>query len=326
MFLYRGDYPTIEETPVRIVRFHRYGGPEVLRIEQAPEPLPEAGQLLVRAEAIGVTLPAVRKVRGEGERAPLPGTLGGEVAGQVIAVGPQVTDYAVGDRVTALAFTGAYADVVVAPTLTASHIPDHADCAQAVALIRSGHVALAALATAQPTPAESVLITGAASGVGHLAVQLAKLQGVKRVVAAVSTVDKADFLQGLGADEVVAYRAEHWGEPVDVVLDAVGGELLPRAIAAVRAGGRLIFFNSGGGTVPAFDLLAGSKTITGLTMARFANTQRELYDRHHRQLWQLHRTGQLRAVIDAEVPLPNVADALRIIEARANRGKVIVRP
>ncbi|MEV8515122.1 zinc-binding dehydrogenase [Dactylosporangium sp. NPDC051484] len=171
-----------------------------------------------------------------------------------------------------------------------------------------------------------MLITGAASGVGHLAVQLAKIHGVQRVVAAAGTAEKRAFLRDLGADEVVTYADEHWGEPVDVVLDAVGGDILPRAIAALRPGGRLIFFNSGGGTVSAFDLLAGSKTITGLTMARFASTQPELYHRHHEQLWLLHRTGQLRVAIHAEIPLSDASSAHEIIEARANQGKVILRP
>ncbi|MGW5672242.1 quinone oxidoreductase family protein [Micromonospora sp. NPDC003776] len=311
---------------MRTVRFHQYGGPHVLRLEEAPQPVPGPGELLIRTEAIGVTLPAVRKVRGEGDRAPLPGTLGGEVAGRVIDVGSQVTDYAVGDRVTALAFADAYADVVVAPTSTASHIPDHADCVSATALVRSGHVALAALETAHLTSAESVLITGAASGVGHLAVQLAKIHGVRHVGAAAGDPRKAAFLRGLGADEVVTYDDESWGEPVDVVLDAVGGDLLPRAIAALRPGGRLIYLNSGGGTISAFDLLAGSKTVTGLAMARFAGTQPELYRRHHEQLWRLHRAGQLRVAIHAVIPLSDAASAHEIIEARANQGKVILRP
>ncbi|MEU8237682.1 zinc-binding dehydrogenase [Actinoplanes missouriensis] len=311
---------------MRSVRYHQYGGPEVLRLEEVPEPEPGPGQLLVRAEAIGVTLPAIRKVGGEGERTALPGTLGGEVAGRVIAVGPQVTGYAIGDRVVGLAFTDAYADVVVVPTFTASLVPDEADCTQAVALVRSGHVALAALATADLTEADSVCITGAASGVGHLAVQLAKLQGVKRVTAAVSSTAKADFLSRLGADEVVTYDDAQWGDPVDVVLDAVGGELLPRAVAALRPGGRLIFFNSGGGTVPAFDLLAGSKTITGMTMARFAATRRRLYEDHHQQLWHLHHAGRLHVAIHAEVALSDAAEALRIIEARVNCGKVVLVP
>lgn len=276
-------------------------------------------------EAIGVTLPSVRKVRG-GDRTPLPGVLGGEIAGRVVALGSDVTGFAVGDRITSLSFTGSYAELALAPAVLASRIPDGASAVQAVALVRGGHVALAALATAHPSAAESVLITGAASGVGHLAVQLAKIQGVGRVVAAVSSAAKAGFLRDLGADEVVTYGSDDWGEPVDVVLDGVGGDLLPRAVAALAPGGRLIFFNSGGGSVPAFDLLAGSKTITGLTMARFSQTRRELYDRHGEGLWRLALSGCLRPVVHAEFPLSDAARAHEVIEARANLGKVVLLP
>ncbi|MFI9100177.1 zinc-binding alcohol dehydrogenase family protein [Streptomyces fildesensis] len=311
---------------MRRVRFYEYGGPEVLRVEEAEEPTAGPGELLVRTEAIGVTLPSVRKVRGEGGGTPLPGILGGEVAGEVVALGPGVTDFAVGDRVTSLTFTGSYTELAVAPAVMAGRLPDGASAVQAVALVRSGQVALAALATARPAPAESVLITGAASGVGHLAVQLAKIQGVERVVAAVSSPAKADFLRAQGADEVVLYDSEDWGEPVDVVLDGVGGDLLPRAVAALAPGGRMVFFGSGGGTVPAFDLLAGAKTITGLTMARFSTTQRELYDRHGELLWELALSGRLRPAVHAEIPLAEAARAHEIIEARANCGKVVLLP
>lgn len=311
---------------MRRVRFYEYGGPEVLRVEEAEEPTAGPGELLVRTEAIGVTLPSVRKVRGEGGGTPLPGILGGEVAGEVVALGPGVTDFAVGDRVTSLTFTGSYTELAVAPAVMASRLPDGASAVQAVALVRSGQVALAALATARPAPAESVLITGAASGVGHLAVQLARIQGVQRIVAAVSSPAKEDFLRAQGADEVVLYDSENWGEPVDVVLDGVGGELLPRAVAALAPGGRMVFFGSGGGTVPAFDLLAGAKTITGLTMARFSTTQRELYDRHGDLLWELALSGRLRPAVHAEIPLAEVARAHGIIEARANCGKVVLIP
>ncbi|MCZ4102757.1 quinone oxidoreductase family protein [Streptomyces sp. H39-C1] len=311
---------------MRRVRFYEYGGPEVLRVEEAEEPTAGPGELLVRTEAIGVTLPSVRKVRGEGGGTPLPGILGGEVAGEVVALGPGVTDFAVGDRVTSLTFTGSYTELAVAPAVMASRLPDGASAVRAVALVRGGQVALAALATARTAPAESVLITGAASGVGHLAVQLARIQGVQRIVAAVSSPAKADFLRAQGADEVVLYDSENWGEPVDVVLDGVGGDLLPRAVAALAPGGRMVFFGSGGGTVSAFDLLAGAKTITGLTMERFSTTQRELYDRHGELLWELALSGRLRPAVHAEIPLAEVARAHEIIEARANRGKVVLIP
>jgi NADPH:quinone reductase len=313
---------------MRRVRFHAYGGPEVLRVEDAEPPVPGPGDLLVRTEAIGVTLPCVRRLRGDGKGGgdPLPSTPGGEIAGEVVALGPDVTGFTVGDRVTSLTLTGSYTELALAPAFLASRIPEGASTVEAVALVRSGHVALAALSTAAPRGTESVLITGAASGTGHLAVQLAKLQGVPRVVAAVGSAAKAEFLRGLGADEVVTYDQESWGEPVDIVLDGVGGELLPRALAALAEGGRLVFFNSGGGTVPAHELLAGSKTVTGLTMRRFATVHRELYEQHRAQLWELARSGRLRAAVHAELPLEQAAKAHEIIEARANLGKVVLRP
>ncbi|MGY5134018.1 quinone oxidoreductase family protein [Streptomyces nigrescens] len=314
---------------MRRVRFHSYGGPDVLRVEEtAEEPVPGPGELLVRTEAIGVTLPCVRRVRGDGNGGgdPLPSMPGGEIAGTVVALGPDVAGFAPGDRVTSLTFTGSYTELALAPAFLASRIPDGASAVEAVALVRSGHVALAALSTAAPRGAESVLITGAAGATGHLAVQLAKLQGVPRVVAAVSSAAKAEFLRGLGADEVVTYDQESWGAPADIVLDGVGGELLPRALAALAPGGRLIFFNSGGGTVPAYELLAGDKTITGLTMRRFSTVQRELYEEHRAQLWELAGSGRLRAAVHAELPLDEAAKAHEIIEARANLGKVVLRP
>ncbi|QIK05678.1 zinc-binding dehydrogenase [Streptomyces sp. ID38640] len=314
---------------MRRVRFHSYGGPDVLRVEEtAEEPVPGPGELLVRTEAIGVTLPCVRRVRGDGNGGgdPLPSMPGGEIAGTVVALGPEVTGFALGDRVTSLTFTGSYTELALAPTFLASRIPDGASAVEAVALVRSGHVALAALSTAAPRGTESVLITGAAGATGHLAVQLAKLQGVPRVVAAVSSAAKAEFLGGLGADEVVTYDQESWGAPADIVLDGVGGELLPRALAALAPGGRLIFFNSGGGTVPAYELLAGDKTVTGLTMRRFSTVHRELYEEHRAQLWELAGSGRLRAAVHAELPLDEAAKAHEIIEGRANLGKVVLRP
>ena len=310
---------------MRQVRFYEYGGPEVLRVEEAQAPEPGPGELLVRTEAIGVTLPSVRRVRGEGG-GPLPGVVGGEIAGPVLAVGPGVTEFRTGDRITSLTFTGSYAELVTAPAVMASRIPDHASAVQAVALVRSGHVALAALAAAAPNGAESVLITGAASGVGHLAVQLAKIAGIQRVVAATSSAAKEGFLRDLGADETVTYASSDWGEPVDVVLDGVGGDLLPRGLAALRPGGRMVFFGSGGGTVPASELLAGSKTITGLAMAQFFRLHRELYDRHGAELWALASAGRLRTAVHAEIPLTEAARAHQIIEARANLGKVVLLP
>ncbi|GAA2487037.1 quinone oxidoreductase family protein [Winogradskya humida] len=306
---------------MRRVRYYEHGGPEVLTVEQAADPVPGQGELTVRPESIGVTLPAVRMVRDP--KSPLPGVLGGEVAGEVLAVGEGVTGFSVGDRVVSLPFTGSYAELVVVPAVMTTHLPQGSSASQAVALVRSGHVALAALSVANVKPEESVLVTAAAGGVGHLAVQLAKLQGVPRVVAAVGDLAKGDFLRELGADEVVRYGDD---VQVDVVLDGAGGELLGTALKAVRPGGRLVFFNSGGGTIDASDLLGGAKTVTGMAVRHFAAAHRDLYDQHHDLLWKLARDGRLRPAVHAELPLGDAAEAHRIIETRRNLGKVVLKP
>ncbi|WP_329413234.1 zinc-binding dehydrogenase [Nocardia vinacea] len=307
---------------MRRVQYQRSGGPEVLEVVSAEVPTPGPGELLVRVDAVGVTLPVVRKVREPRE----PIALGGEVAGEVVAVGEGVTSCMPGYRVTGLVFGHGYADYALLSAAMASPIPDGASAVDAVALVRSGLVALGALDAANPKADESALITAAASGVGHLALQLARVRGAARVVAAVSDLAKADFLRGLGADEVVAYDQESWGEPVDYVLDAVGGDLLTPAIGALAPGGRLVAYSSGGGTIQAYDLLVGAKSVIGFQLARIARNSPDLYEHWRQELWQYFASGLLRPVVHAEFPLEDAAEAHAVIENRSNLGKVILIP
>ncbi|MEV6670719.1 zinc-binding dehydrogenase [Streptomyces sp. NPDC051162] len=309
---------------MRRVRYHENGGPEVLRVETTDVPRPGPGELLLRTEAVGVTLPVVRKVREGG--LPLPASLGGEVAGEVVALGPEVTGFAVGDRVTGLCFADGYADHSLLHSSMASPVPDSASATDAVALVRCGLVALGAHDAARPAEGESVLVTAAASGVGHLAVQLARARGAKRVVGAVSSAAKAGFVRSLGADEVVTYDALADVAPVDIVLDAVGGELLSPALAALAPGGRLVAYSSGGGTIEAYDLLVGAKSAIGFQMGLVARHRPTLMEQWRRDLWELFAAGRLRPRIHAELPLEEAAEAHRIIESRVNLGKVVLRP
>ncbi|MFI7401954.1 zinc-binding alcohol dehydrogenase family protein [Streptomyces sp. NPDC049541] len=305
---------------MRRVRYESTGDP--LLLEEAPVPDPGPGELLVRCEAVGVTLPVVRKVTEAAE--PIP--LGGEIAGEVVAVGEGVARFRTGDRVTGLCFGHGYADFALLNEAMASPIPDGASAVDAVALVRSGLVALGALETARPEPGETALVTAAASGVGQLAVQLAKVRGAARVVGAVSDTGKADFVRSLGADDVVAYGDDSWGDPVDYVLDAVGGELLTPAVAALAPGGRLVAYSSGGGTIQAYDLLVGAKSVIGFQMARIARGKPELYERWRQELWQLFGAGALKPAVHREFALEDAAKAHAVIESRSNLGKVVLRP
>ncbi|MGW5615374.1 quinone oxidoreductase family protein [Streptomyces sp. NPDC003877] len=305
---------------MRRVRYESRGGP--LFVEEAPVPGPGPGELLVRAEAIGVTLPVVRKVTEAAEPVPL----GGEIAGEVTAVGEGVTRFSTGERVTGLCFGHAYADFALLHEATASPLPRDATAVTAVALVRSGLVALGALEAARPEPGEAALVTGAASGVGHLAVQLARTRGAGRVVGAVSDPAKARFVRDLGADRVVTYDDDSWGTPADYVLDAVGGELLTPALAALAPEGRLVAYSSGGGTVRAYDLLAGAKSVIGFQLARIARGRPELYEQWREELWSLFAAGELGPAVHGEFALEDAAKAHGEIEARSNLGKVVLIP
>ncbi|MGO4753192.1 zinc-binding alcohol dehydrogenase family protein [Streptomyces sp. 2MCAF27] len=307
---------------MRRIRYEHIGGPEALFQEEVPPPEPGAGELLVRIEAIGVTLPVVRKVR-EGAQ-PIP--LCGELAGEVVHVGEGVSGYAPGDRVTGLCFGHGYAEYALLHTAMASPIPAGATAKDAVALVRSGVVALGALEAARPEKGESVLVTAAASGVGHLTLQLARLRGASRVVAAVGDPAKADFVRSFGADAVVTYDQGDWGEPVDIVLDAVGGELLTPAVKALAPGGRLVAYSSGGGTIEAYDLLVGGKSAIGFQVAIVARTQPQRYAGWIEELWRLFGEGALRPAVHAEFALADAARAHATIEGRANQGKVVLVP
>ncbi|WP_194815367.1 zinc-binding dehydrogenase [Nocardia sp. XZ_19_385] len=306
---------------MRRVGYERSGGPEVLELSSAEVPTPGPGELLVKVQAIGVTLPVVRKVRESAD--PIP--LGGEIAGEVVAIGDGVTGYTPGYRVTGLCFGHGYADYAILAARMASPIPDGASAVDAVALVRSGLVALGAIDSARPESGETALITAAASGVGHLAVQLARVRGASWVVGAVSDAAKSDFVRGLGADEVVTYDQSSWGKPADYALDAVGGELLKPALGALTPGGRLVAYSSGGGTIEAYDLLVEAKTVIGFQIRRIAEGKPDVYDHWRQELWQYFASGQLRPV-HTEFPLEDAAQAHALVESRANLGKVVLIP
>ncbi|MFI9061031.1 zinc-binding alcohol dehydrogenase family protein [Streptomyces sp. NPDC053429] len=304
------------------VRYEVNGGPEVLFGEEAEVPRPADGELLVRVEAIGVTLPTVRKVRESSE--PMP--LGGEVAGTVEALGAGVTGFAVGDRVTGLCFAEAYAEFAVLDTAMASRVPDDASAVEAIALVRSGLVARGAYEAARPEPGESVLVTAAASATGSLALQYARAGGAGRVVAAVSDPAKGAFVRSLGADEVVLYEDADWGDPYDIVLDGVGGDLLSPAVRALAPGGRLVAFGSGGGTVEAYELLVRGASVIGFQMRTIALGRPALYARWLREVWEMRDAGTLRALVHEEIPLAEAARAHAVVERRRNLGKVVLVP
>ncbi|WP_329499817.1 quinone oxidoreductase family protein [Kitasatospora herbaricolor] len=307
---------------MRALRFHTYDGPAALRLDEVAEPVAGPGELLVRPELAGVTLPALRQLRGRG--APqAPAGLGGEYLGRVVAAGEGVTGFAPGARVGGIA-PAVHAELVAAPAALAVAVPGAPAAGDALAVLRSGLVALGALRVGGLRAGESVLVTAAGGGVGHLAVQLARALGAGRVIAAVGAGEKAGFVRGLGADEVFRYQDGSWGGPVDLVLDGVGGDLLPRALDALAPFGRLVALGGAGGTLDAGELLGGMRTVTGLSMAVLARHRPGLLDEWRQELWELLGRGALRPVC-TEFPVTAAAEAFGLLERRANLGKVALR-
>lgn len=308
---------------MRRVAFHAYGGPEVLRVEEVEVPKPGADELLVQVGLAGVTLPVVRLTRGGSVE--LPYAPGGEIVGTVVGLGADVTGWRIGQRVTGLTFGAAYAEYATIGTRLAVAVPDRVDDAAALVVARGGQVALGTLRASGFQPGEDVLVNAAAGGVGHLSVQLARALGAGRVVGAVGSLAKAGFVRGLGADEVVGYD-EDPAEQVDVVLDGVGGEVLDRCLNALRPFGRIVEYNGVGGPVDANLLRMRSATVTGFNMLHFSTLRGDRYLAQQRELWELLTDGRLRPAIHAKLSLVDAAEAHRIIEARANLGKIVLNP
>ncbi|WP_433206953.1 zinc-binding dehydrogenase [Dactylosporangium sp. CS-047395] len=275
--------------------------------------------LVIRTEAVGVGVGLVRTLRDT----PLEDA-GGEIVGRVEEVAEGVAGFKPGDRVGGVVFKGAYAERVIGMPGLVEHVPEGIEAGAAVAVVRGGLVALGALRAGEIRAGQSVLVTAAASGVGHLAVQLARALGAARIVAAVGSGDKAGFVRECGADECVTYDEAGWGEQVDLVLDGVGGELVQRGVDALAPFGRLVAFSAGGGEVDTARLLGDGRSVTGFAVGTWHRRRPGVVDGWRRELWDL--VAERRIVPRyAEFPLAELDRALGLVAGRGNLGRVVVR-
>ncbi|MCM6776437.1 zinc-binding dehydrogenase [Nocardia sp. CDC159] len=295
-------------------KIHFSASPEIVA---AARPTPGAGQLLIRTELVGVHLGLLRLLRSGGTDA------GAEVVGTVVAVGPGVDEGWVGKAVGGIVFEGAYAEFALALPQLVAELPAGVDPADGLAVVRGGLVALGALRAGRFGAGDSILISGAASGSGHLAVQLARAFGAKRLVAAAGSMDKARFLEECGADEVRTYD-QLGAERFDVVLDGLGGDFVQRGVASLAPHGRLVAYSAGGGSVDAGSLLAELKTVTGFSMGLLGRERPELVRAYRDELWNLLAQGRIRPR-HTVFPFDRIAEAMDLVAARRNVGRVAVR-
>jgi NADPH2:quinone reductase len=315
---------------VRAVQITEFGGPEVLKVSDVEEPVAGDGQVLITVDRAGINYADTHQVENSYlSKSALPMVPGGEVVGHT----------ADGHRVVALVGSGGYAEKALMRDGAAWDVPDGVTDGQALAQIVQGTTAWYMLKhSCHLQPGESVLVHAGAGGVGHLAIQLAKLWGAGRVIATASSPEKRAQTLELGADVAIDGTPEglkdriiaaNDGKPVDIVLEMVGGQTFDESFQALAPFGRLVTFGAASRQAakplePA-RLMKGSKTVAGFWLVdslrdpqRFAGALAELFD--------LTASGKLRPIVGAEYGLSEVAQAHEDMRARRTVGKLVLDP
>lgn len=306
------------------------GGPEVLRWTEVPDPAPAPGEVLIEVAAAGVNRADVHQRKGQyppPEGAPpYPGM---EVSGRIKALGDGVHTWRVGQEVAALIGGGGYAELVTVPAGQLLPVPknvslqDAAGLPEVAATVFSNVVDLARL-----RPGETLLVHGGGSGVGTFAVQLGKALGA--TVVATARTPKHQALKELGADRVIDYTKEDFSDSVhaDVILDIMGAAYLGKNVKALNDGGRLIVIGMQGGSRAELDLgalLAKRGTVAATALRSRTPDQKAAILRGVREeLWPLLEEGLIRPVIHTRIPMPEAADAHRLLESNDHFGKVLL--
>ncbi|MFE2864777.1 zinc-binding alcohol dehydrogenase family protein [Embleya sp. NPDC059259] len=324
---------------MRRVRYHEYGGPEVLTVEEVDRPEPGPGQVLVRVEVIGANFVDTRFRLGPAAgplfQRPLPGVLTGDVVGVIEGVGPDVTRWQVGRRVAGLA-EDAFADFVVADAEWLVEVPEGLDAGAASALPMAGPVALRALRTGRVAAGETMLVHAAAGGIGHVVVQLAGLLGAGTVVATVGSADKFAFVEEYGADFVVDYADLDWPARVrevapggvDVVLDSVGGAILRQSFDLLAPFGRIAVYGAASGELPAIPVtdLFALRSVAGFSLLAWQAANPAAARRETAEVADHLASGRLRVAVHARLPLTEAVEAHRVLEGRGQSGRVLLVP
>jgi NADPH:quinone reductase-like Zn-dependent oxidoreductase len=338
---------------MRALVITKHGGPEVLKIEERPDPQPGPGEVRVKVKAAGVNFADVLARMGLYEDAPDPPcVIGYEFAGEIESVGEGVTDYAPGQRVLGGSRFGGYAELVVTGQREIIPLPDDWSYEEGAAVCVHYVTAYAGLVRyGSLRPGEKVLLHAAAGGVGIASTQIAKLVGAGEIYGTASA-SKHDAVRGFGVDHVIDYTKQDFrrevrrisGEkqPLDLVMDAIGGSSFRKSWSLLGAGGRLVCFGASSvmsgeqrsvraiarslATTPVFHPLAmmrSSRAVIGLNMLRLWDAKGS-FEEYLGPLREWIDAGQLRPVVAEAFPLERAADAHRLLAERKNVGKVVL--
>ncbi|MGN5379432.1 NADPH:quinone oxidoreductase [Streptomyces sp. MUSC 14] len=314
------------------------GGPEALVWAEAPDPVPSEGEVLVEVVASAVNRADV--LQRQGFYNPPPGASpypGLECSGRIAALGPGVSGWAVGDAVCGLLAGGGYAEKVVVPAGQLLPVPEGIDLTQAAALPEVVCTVWSnVFMVAHLRPGETLLVHGGSSGIGTMAIQLAKAVGAKVAVTA-GTKEKLERCAELGADILINYREQDFvaeikqatgGAGADVILDNMGAKYLERNVEALAVSGRLAIIGLQGGAKGELNigtLLSKRAAVSATSLrARPLGEKAAIVAAVREHVWPLIASGRVRPVVDRELPMPEAAEAHRVLEASGHVGKVLL--
>ena len=323
---------------MRAVQISELGGPAALEVVDAPEPeaahplSPDGRVVIIDVEAAGVSFPEVLQSRGEYQLKPdLPFIPGAEVAGTVRSA-PEGSDLQPGDRVASMCMLGGFAEAVASPEYLTFRLDETLDAAQGAGLVLNYHTAYFSLATrGKLQPGETVLVHGAAGGVGTATLQVAKGLGA-RTFAIVSDDEKEEVARRAGADEVFrsggAWKDEvREAGSVDVVVDPVGGDRVVDSLRCLKEEGRLVIVGFTAGSIPEVKvnrLLLNNLSVVGAGWGAFTHSKPALNGEIQGEIDRLIASGHVRPIVGARLPLEQATEALELIDGRRAVGKVVL--
>jgi NADPH:quinone reductase len=319
------------------IRVNTPGGPDVLRYEDVPEPAPKAGEATVKIDAAGINYIDVYQRSGQYKLA-LPLTLGLEAGGTVTAIGPNVTEVKVGDKVAYTGVPGAYAQYAAVPAARLVSLPTGLSTRQGAAAMLQGLTAHYLACSTYPLKSgDTCLVHAAAGGVGLLLCQIAKMRGA-RVIGTVSTEDKAKLAREAGAADVILYTTQDFeaevkrltdGKGVQVVYDSVGQTTFDKGFNCLAPRGMMALYGQSSGPIGPFDLQTlnakGSLFLTRPSLNHHIITRAELLQRSGELLGWI-RDGKVTLRTEFEFPLKDASEAHRALEGRKTTGKVLLIP
>jgi len=323
---------------MKAVLCKQFGPPESLVLEDLPSPKPGAGEVVVSIKTASVNFPDVLIIQNKYQfKPPLPFSPGSELAGVVKEIGPGVTNVKVGDKVIAFVTFGAFAEEVKTEAVRLLPLPEGMSYEEGASFILTyGTTDHALRDRAQMKPGESLLVLGAAGGVGVAAIEIGKAMGA-RVIACASSDDKLAVCKQHGADETINYATEDLrerikaltgGKGVDVIYDAVGGSYSEPAFRSIAWRGRHLVIGFAAGEIPKLPLnlaLLKGASIVGVFWGDFTKREPAAFAESAKQLGRWYKEGRLKPHVSTTFPLARAAEAMNLLASRKAKGKVVIR-